>query len=308
VPADRAIDVRQTLEAVGAIVFERGWLSSNNVLFRCSGTVPETLIDSGYHTHASLTLELVRRSLSGEPLGRVVNTHLHSDHCGGNAALQAEWSCETLVPQASRAMAQSWEEAALSYRRSGQTCPRFVVNAGIAPGAALQLGNSEWQVHAAPGHDPLALMFFEPENRVLIAGDALWENGLAIIFPELEGVEGFAQTEEALAQIEALDPAVVVPGHGPPFGSARAALQQSRQRLRAFKADPSKHLDYAARALVMFHMLEAQRATRSEVANWMARTPLMRAMNVDDVIGRLIRRGALQIDGDSLVLASNNEA
>jgi glyoxylase-like metal-dependent hydrolase (beta-lactamase superfamily II) len=307
VRADRAIDVRQTLETVGAIVFERGWLSSNNVLFRRCGAVPATLIDSGYHAHASLTVELVRRGLYGEPLGRVVNTHLHSDHCGGNAALQVEWGCETLVPQASLAMAQLWDEAALSYLRSGQTCPRFAVDAGVAPGAALQLGNREWQVHAAPGHDPLALMFFEPENRVLIAGDALWENGLAIIFPELEGVEGFAQTEEALAQIEALEPADVVPGHGPPFGSVQAALRQSRQRLRAFKADPSKHLDYAARALVMFHMLEARRATRSEVANWMASTPLMSAMNVDDVIGRLIRRGALQSDGDSFVLASNNE-
>jgi len=57
----------------------------------------------------------------------------------------------------------------------------------------------------------------------------------------------------------------------------------------------------------MFHMLEARRATRSEMANWMASTPLMRAMNVDDVIGRLIRRGALQSQGDSLVLAPNSE-
>ncbi|TMH07810.1 MAG: MBL fold metallo-hydrolase, partial [Betaproteobacteria bacterium] len=79
--------MRQTLEAVGAIVFERGWLSSNNVLFRRCATAPATLIDSGYHTHAPLTLELVRRGLHGEPLGRVVNTHLHSDHCGGSAAL-----------------------------------------------------------------------------------------------------------------------------------------------------------------------------------------------------------------------------
>ena len=68
-------------------VFERGWLSSNNILF--TGPGPATLVDTGYLTHAAQTLALVERALDGQPLERLINTHLHSDHCGGNAALQA---------------------------------------------------------------------------------------------------------------------------------------------------------------------------------------------------------------------------
>ena len=41
-------------------VFERGWLSSNNVLF--TGDAP-ALVDSGYVTHAPQTLALVRHAL-----------------------------------------------------------------------------------------------------------------------------------------------------------------------------------------------------------------------------------------------------
>ena len=77
-------------------VFERGWLSSNNVLL-----VDETcaaLVDTGYATHAPQTLALVRQTLGVRPLDLIVNTHLHSDHCGGNALLQAAWPCRTVIP------------------------------------------------------------------------------------------------------------------------------------------------------------------------------------------------------------------
>jgi glyoxylase-like metal-dependent hydrolase (beta-lactamase superfamily II) len=56
-------------------VFERGWLSSNNVFF-----IDEThaaLVDSGYATHAPQTLALVRQALGNErTLDLIVNTHL----------------------------------------------------------------------------------------------------------------------------------------------------------------------------------------------------------------------------------------
>ena len=67
-------------------VFERGWLSSNNVLL--SGADGAALVDSGYVTHAPQTLALLAHALGGRRLARLVNTHCHSDHMGGNRAIQ----------------------------------------------------------------------------------------------------------------------------------------------------------------------------------------------------------------------------
>ena len=71
-------------------VFERGWLSSNNIFLHGSGG-DATLVDSGHSVHAEQTVALVRQALrAADPpqrLTRVLNTHLHSDHCGGNALL-----------------------------------------------------------------------------------------------------------------------------------------------------------------------------------------------------------------------------
>ena len=68
---------------------ERGWLSSNSLLL--TGPDDTALVDSGYHTHAAQTLALVQHALQGRTLNTLINTHLHSDHCGGNAALQSAY-------------------------------------------------------------------------------------------------------------------------------------------------------------------------------------------------------------------------
>ena len=83
------IDLDERFSEAGLVVFERGWLSSNNVLFGGDDSVPATLVDSGYWTHQEQTEALLRRALGPDrQLGRLVNTHLHSDHCGGNERLQ----------------------------------------------------------------------------------------------------------------------------------------------------------------------------------------------------------------------------
>jgi len=63
-------------------VLERGWLSANNILFADGDDT--AIVDTGYCTHAPQTVALVAAALEGRPLRRLVNTHLHSDHCGGN--------------------------------------------------------------------------------------------------------------------------------------------------------------------------------------------------------------------------------
>src|SRR4051812_16585677 len=47
-------------------VFERGWLSSNNILF--IGRDGTALVDSGYVTHAQQTVALVTHALQGRRL------------------------------------------------------------------------------------------------------------------------------------------------------------------------------------------------------------------------------------------------
>ena len=293
-------------------VFERGWLSANNILF--IGRDQSALIDSGYLTHAPQTLALVRHALGGRGLDLLVNTHLHSDHCGGNAALQAHYGCRTAIPAAEAIAVRAWDQDALSYKATGQQCERFGFDATIAPGDILLLGDLSWQALAAPGHDPRSLIFYCAQEAILISADALWENGFGVIFPELDGESGFAEARDTLALIAALDVRLVIPGHGAPFTDAAAALARARTRLDFLQAEPKRNAENAVKVMLKFLLLERQRIDLADVAPMFVSIPLLAGARrrflqrepgelAEWAIAALVRAGAARIDGAMLVNA-----
>lgn len=295
----------------GVSVFERGWLSSNNVLL--VGPECVALVDSGYCTHAAQTLALVDAALQGRNLDVLVNTHLHSDHCGGNAALQGHFAAlQTHIPPGHAHYVAQWDPHALSYTPTGQECPQYRHDARLQPGSALLLGAQHWQVHAAPGHDPHSVILFEPESRTLISADALWERGFGVVFPELDGVGAFDEVGATLDLIEALQPTLVIPGHGRPFADVAPALAVARQRLEGFVAQPHKHLHYAAKVLLKFKLLEAQAIDRLALQGWAQGASYFNSLlgslfdglnvpqAVNQLISDLVRSGAATVEGSTV--------
>jgi glyoxylase-like metal-dependent hydrolase (beta-lactamase superfamily II) len=254
-------------------VFERGWLSANNILF--IGRDETVLVDTGYVTHAPQTLLLVRQALGERRLDRIVNTHLHSDHCGGNALLKEAFGCRIAIPMFEADRVRTWDEDALSYRATGQQCARFTFDETLAPGDMLALGDMRWQALAAPGHDPHALLFWCEEEGILLSGDALWQNGFGVIFPELAGEPGFGEVRATLDLIAQLAPRLVIPGHGAPFTDVDAALQRARSRLDYLAADPVRNAENGVKVLLKFLLIERRAIPLAEVETLFETVPLL---------------------------------
>jgi len=291
-------------------VFERGWLSSNNILF--TGAYHTALVDSGYVTHAAQTLALVRHALGARPLDLLLNTHLHSDHCGGNALLQQAYRCRTAIPALEADKVARWDEDALSYRATGQQCARFSFDGTLAPGDVLTLGDLRWLVLAAPGHDPHALLLFCESEGVLISGDALWENGFGVIFPELAGEPGFTEVGATLDLIATLDARTVIPGHGAVFTDVGAALARARARLDYLSADPVRNAQNAVKVLLKFLLLERRTLDLAALPGLLAGIPLVERVRSRLLLlepealtawatGALVKAGAARIAAGQLI-------
>ena len=287
----------------GIHLLERGWLSSNNILI--CGSAQCALIDSGYATHAGQTLALVQAALDGRTLDVLVNTHLHSDHCGGNAALQACYpELHTWIPPGQAPYVTAWDPYALSYTPTGQICAPFTFSAALQPHTGIALGDQMWEIHAAPGHDPSSVILFEPRSRLLLSADALWENGFGVVFPELDGDDAFAEVGRTLDLIESLDPKTVIPGHGPAFTDVPDALARARKRLSSFMKNPAKHTRYAAKVLIKFKLLEVQTLSFDALLAWATATDLVAHLHqgdsshvrfeawIDKLVTELVRSGA----------------
>lgn len=296
----------------GVIVFERGWLSANNVLLVGEGST--ALVDSGYCTHSAQTVALVESALQGRHLEALLNTHLHSDHCGGNAALQAAFpEVQTLVPASQFDAVARWDPVALTYEPTGQQCPRFKASGVLRPGEEVHLGDFHWQVHGAPGHDPHSVVLFEPASRTLISADALWSNGFGVVFPELEGEAAFDEVGRTLDVIEQLRPATVIPGHGPVFTDLDSALARARRRLDGFLQDPVRHAKHAARVLLKFRLLEGQQIAAQTLIAWITSTSYLRTIHgrwfggesieswAEGLIADLVRSNAAEVE-DGIVM------
>jgi glyoxylase-like metal-dependent hydrolase (beta-lactamase superfamily II) len=221
------------------------------------------------------------------------------------------------VPPGQAEAVRTWDTQALSYGPSGQRCERFVLHGVLSPGDLLDAGGRQFEVLAAPGHDPHSVVLFDRHHGLLISADALWENGFGVVFPELEGESAFDDVGAVLDLIEKLPVTLVVPGHGGVFSDVPAALSRARSRLAAFKANPLRHARYAAKVLLSYHLLEEHSTPLAHLREWAERTPLFLSVWSqagsseseapgawsDLLVGELVAGGVARRVGDEVVAA-----
>ncbi len=285
-------------------VIVRDWLNSNSVLIR--GSRETALIDSGYSTCAGEILRLLQRpeALGSRRLDRLINTHCHSDHAGGNATLRSTYRCRVSIPQGEAALVARWDTRALWLDYADQYCDPFLYDDVIAPGERLILGDLEWEAVPVPGHDMGALAFYCEEARLLVSGDALWERGLGVIAPESGEPVRLKAARQALEFLARLDVETVIPGHGPPFSDVEAALERAFKRLEAFQADPSRTARHFLKVMLMFTLLEKGRMPLAALPAYLEAVDAYREVNrrflglsaadlAERLVAELERSGAL---------------
>lgn len=258
-------------------VIERDWLSANNIVLK--GAQGKVLIDTGYVSDAAETLRRVEYALAGERLDLIVNTHVHSDHVGGNATLQRHYGCPIAVPEGEAAALAAWDERLLLLEYSGQASERFRVDRTLHAGQHYGWGDLDWLALAAPGHDMGALVFYERSLGLLISGDALWEHGFGFVMPPSIDPRCLPATRATLEMLARLPLKTVVPGHGRPFAEPAAALERCFKRLEAFEADETRLARHALRVVLTFALLAQERLELATLPAYLENIGLYREFN-----------------------------
>ncbi len=289
---------------------ERDWLSANHIMFRDGESA--TLVDSGYGKFNDVTFAKVDGVLEQwdhPSLDRIINTHIHSDHIGGNAELQrAHRGCSITVPAEEQPSLVNWDspEQMLSY--ADQECERFAWDDVIEPGQQIQLGGEAWNAIATPGHDMGSLVFYSPKLRILISADALWEHSSGFVPPQAIDAKPLAAQRATFNRLSELDVALVIPGHGPMFTDYMGALSRASAKLEAFAADDMKIAKSVVKAMFIYSMMWRGEVALADVPAYVGRIGVHRDYNAqffrmsDEayanwLVNEAVRAGKVRVDG-----------
>ncbi|MFZ3577579.1 MBL fold metallo-hydrolase [Virgibacillus sp. DJP39] len=168
----------------------------------------------------------------------IILTHGHFDHVGGLVDLVDEWE----VPVYAHELEIPYLNGEKSYPKPDSTVEGGLVAKASAyfPNESVNLGESvkalpadgslpgleDWQWIHTPGHTPGHVSLFRKKDRVLISGDACITvkqdsfYNVLMQSPELNGPPRYLTTDwdaarESVNKIAALNPSIMVPGHGP---------------------------------------------------------------------------------------------
>ena len=242
------------------------------------------LIDTGFVGHAEQTRAWAEEH-AGSRIALVVNTHWHADHVGGNAALQATGAV----------IAASAPDAGAVRRRDPGCCVAEYLDQPVAPytvdhalddNQRLQLGEAEWQVVRTPGHTPGHLSLWQPDERVLVVGDALSDYDVGWVATALDGPEATATAVASLERLDALRPRVILPAHGLLPADPAAALASAHRRAQRLVDDPDGAVWYGVRRIFAFALMIREGLPVDTVEDYL----LARAWLTD--AARLLRRPA----------------
>ncbi len=128
------------------------------------------LIDTG----CAFSARELAEALTDVPLARIVNTHSHEDHIGGNGPLQRRWdSLEILAhPLALPVLADPRGAQPLQpYRRVIWGWPEPSRGQPISDGDVIETEHHQFDVIHTPGHSPDHVCLYEAQQGWLFTGD-----------------------------------------------------------------------------------------------------------------------------------------
>lgn len=183
-----------------------GPLQVNCFLVACRTSSEAVVVDPGEEGARILKLA----SEEGLKIVKIVNTHGHFDHVGGNQKLVEATGAELMLHAADLPLLRNAKRHAEVYGLSASASPdpdRF-----LAEGDTFTVGNCSFRVFHVPGHSPGSICLLSHDH--LFVGDVLFAGSIGRT--DLPGGDFDALVEGIRVKLFTLaDDTVVHSGHGP---------------------------------------------------------------------------------------------
>ncbi len=205
-------------------------LQQNASIIICDETGKAAVVDPGGELDRLLDAVEAEQAV----LEKILVTHAHIDHAGGVAELARRLRLPIEGPHKAD---QFWIDMLAEQARMFDfpASEAFVPDRWLEDDDIVSVGNLTWLVKHCPGHTPGHVVFFQPQHRLALVGDVLFQGAIgrtdfprgnyADLIDSIRGKLWPLATHETAPQADHRgDDVEFVPGHGP-----RSTFGQERQ-------------------------------------------------------------------------------
>lgn len=173
------------------------------------------LIDAGTGEHFDLVRQNLHRfGVTPADIELIINTHCHYDHAGGDRDFVKAAGCEVAIHELEAELLKKGDQiitlaGSLFGRRRLEPVE---VARKLWDGDQIKLGELRLQVLHTPGHTAGGISLFEPRQRLLFSGDAIFSDGIGRVDLPTGDAKALHTSIMRLAKLNAQK---MYPGHGP---------------------------------------------------------------------------------------------
>lgn len=143
---------------------------------------------------------------------KITNTHTHLDHILGVDYLKQKYNIPFGIHELEKPVLSGAVGSAMLFGFDFKEAPK--VDFYIDHDTAFSFGSQKLEVRLVPGHSPGSIIFYSPENKFAISGDALFNGSIGR--SDLPGGDAPTLIKSIQAQLYTLpDDTVIYSGHGP---------------------------------------------------------------------------------------------
>lgn len=152
----------------------------------------------------------------------VINTHLHIDHAIGNSVVADEFDAPVKAHRDDLFLGERMGEQARQFGIADDA-DSAAVTEYIQEGDVIKVGDGKLNVIHVPGHSPGSVALYDPDDKFLITGDALFQGSIGRT--DLPGGSYGQLIDSLRSKVLTLpDETKVYPGHGNPTTIGREKL------------------------------------------------------------------------------------
>lgn len=144
---------------------------------------------------------------------RVVNTHMHIDHCFGENHVKDKYGVPTAANTGDADYAANIEKQG---KRFGirRAMPPITIDVKLKDGDTIQCGQSRLKVLHVPGHSQGGIALYCAEQNFVLSGDSLFRGSIGRT--DFDGGNQYQLINSVRQKLLTLpDETAVLPGHGP---------------------------------------------------------------------------------------------